>query len=103
MARCLIVFSAVVTLSLAFSAVRADDEKKVGMEVEANFKKLDANNDGKLSKEEFLRLAERFKDRSKARQRLGSIFDRIAGSLTGITQEQFKRYLESNPKKGPQP
>jgi hypothetical protein len=103
MARWLIVFSLPLTLILGLGTVRADDAKKSVAEVEAFFKKLDANNDGKLSKEEFLSLAERFKDRTKARQRLAIVYDRIDTGRMGITQEQFKMYLESNPKKDARP
>jgi Ca2+-binding EF-hand superfamily protein len=100
MARWLVVFSLLVVLGLAFYPARADDDtKKKVNDLLTYFKKLDANRDGRVSKDEFLKLADRFKDRVKARQKLATVYDEIDTNKKGITQDQFKQYLETHPKK----
>src|SRR5438552_6646731 len=75
----------------------ADESKKNGkIDPEMFFKKLDTNNDGKLSRDEFLKLADRVKDkdRERARARLAKFFDKLDSNRTGLTKEQFKAFLE---------
>jgi Ca2+-binding EF-hand superfamily protein len=73
----------------------AAQEKKKKVDVEALFKKLDANNDGKLNKDEFLKLADNFKEKDKARERLGQVFDKIDPKMEGISRDQFRKYIDS--------
>jgi Ca2+-binding EF-hand superfamily protein len=85
--------SLVLAMALGLSTgTRADDGKKG--EVDVFFRKLDANGDGKLNKDEFLQLAVRFKDRDRAAQRLSATYDKIDPANAGITKEQFRRFLE---------
>ena len=69
-----------VAFVLALSTAGADDkaEGKKGRGLEAIFKKLDTNNDGKLSKDEFKKLGElgqgRLKDKPEV---LDKLFDKL--------------------------
>jgi EF-hand domain pair len=78
--------------------VQAQDTQSK-LDVEAIFKKLDSNNDGKLSKDEFLKLADNFKNREKAREKLATAFEKFDTAKTGLTKDQFRRYLDSVKKK----
>ena len=67
---------------------------------EAIFKKLDANGDGKLSKDEFTKLTEfsggRFKDKPEL---LDKLFARLDANSDGsISLEEFKKFGERKPK-----
>ena len=65
------------------------------------FKKLDANGDGKLSKDEFLKLADRVKDADKA-SKFKNVLERAWTKLSvndAITQDQFKKFQEMKGKK----
>ena len=95
MARWLGLAFVVVTLALFLSAVNAQDTKQKKIDVETMFKKLDTNNDAKLSKDEFLKLADRFKDREKAREKLAQAFDKIDPQNRGISKAELKNYLDS--------
>ena len=91
---------ACVCIVLAGSLVLAGggDEpgKKSKGDVDAFFKKLDGNMDGKLSKDEFLKMAERAKEKEKARQKLSQAYDKIDPEKKGISKDSFRRYyLES--------
>jgi len=100
MARWVVAVTLLVTLGLVFYPARAgDDGKKNAAELIAYFKKLDTNSDGRVSKPEFLKLADRFKDKAKARQKLSAIYDEIDKERKGITEQQFKTYLETHPRK----
>src|SRR5437016_1087353 len=68
-------------------------EKKI--DIDAIFKKLDTNKDGKLSKDEFLKLADNFKDKEKAREKLAVAFDKIDPKNEGLSKEQFRKYLDT--------
>ena len=69
---------------------------------EAFFKKLDSNMDGRLSKEEFLRMADRAKEKEQARAKLSQEYDKLDPEKKGIAKEVFRRYLE-NGKNGDSP
>lgn len=83
---------------LSAAGFGADDEfkKKAKIDPDTFFKKLDANSDGKLSRDEFLKLADRVKDKDKdrVRDRLAKTFDRLDPQRKGLTKEQFKVFLE---------
>src|SRR5438477_13193640 len=59
------------------------------------FKKLDINRDGKLSKDEFWKLADRARERARAREKLAKVFDMLDPENKGITKDRFKTYLDS--------
>jgi hypothetical protein len=79
---------------LAQAGAGQDEPKKGLVDVEAFFTKLDANKDGKLNKDEFLKLADRAKEKDKAREKLGQVFDKIDPRNKGLTKDQFKKFLE---------
>src|SRR5579883_3076705 len=87
----LILFAA----ALLWTSAEAQDTPKKKIDVDAIFKKLDTNNDGKLSKDEFLKLAERFKDRDKAREKLTTTFMKIDTTNMGVSLEQFRKYFDN--------
>jgi Ca2+-binding EF-hand superfamily protein len=97
-------------LVLADVTGAADDDKKdkgkgQGLrDPEAVFKKLDTNKDGKLSKEEFMKLAElRAKsggDKDKAKEFLEQLFTKLDTNNDGfLSLEEFKKISELRPKK----
>ena len=90
----------VVALSIivAFSAANAQDTAKK-LDVDAIFKKLDLNNDGVLSKDEFLKLADNFKNKEQARKKLTDAFVILDTEMKGLTKTQFKSYLDDVKKK----
>jgi len=67
--------------------------------VDTFFTQLDKNKDGKLSRSEFVLLADRSQEKEKARQQLGQAFDKLDPANKGITREQFKRFLDAQKKK----
>ena len=77
--------------------------KKFKGDFEAFFKKLDTNMDGKLSKDEFLKIADRAKEKDQARQKLGQEYDKLDPAMKGITKELFRRYLENGKNGEPPP
>jgi hypothetical protein len=79
-------------LSGAGSAV-GDNPKKFNFD--AFFKKLDTNMDGRLSKEEFLKMADRAKEKEQARAKLSQAYDMLDPEMKGITKEVFRRFLEN--------
>lgn len=88
---------AMLSFALVLGAAGAGEDEakgKVKIDFDVFFSKLDMNKDGKLSKDEFLRLAERAKDKERARDKLSQAFDKIDPRNAGITKEQFKRFLE---------
>jgi hypothetical protein len=91
------------TAAFLLSGVHAQDTKKGKLDAEAIFRKLDEDNDGKLSKKEFLKLADNFKNRDKAREKLTAAFEKFDTDKMGLTQEQFRKYLDSVKKKDETP
>ncbi|HZZ78056.1 MAG TPA: EF-hand domain-containing protein [Gemmataceae bacterium] len=89
--------TAAVALTAVFmlNGVHAQDTQKKKLDSTVIFKKLDANSDGKLSKDEFLKLADHFKNRDKAREKLGASYTKFDTSMTGLTPDQFRMYLDS--------
>jgi hypothetical protein len=89
-----------VALSAVFllSAVEAQDTPKK-LDVDAIFKKLDLNGDGLLSKDEFLRLADSFKNKDQARKKLTDAFVSLDKEMKGLTKVQFRTYLDNVKKK----
>jgi len=86
--------------SLLFGGVQAQETKKGGVNVDVVFKKLDANADSKLQKDEFLRLADHFKDKGKAREKLTMAFETMDGQKKGfLSKDQFRNYLEAAKKR----
>jgi Ca2+-binding EF-hand superfamily protein len=87
------------TAMFLLGGVHAQDAQKKKLDAMVIFKKLDSNSDGKLSKEEFLKLADHFKNRDKAREKLTASFVTFDTSKTGLSQDQFRMYLDSVKKK----
>src|SRR5437660_1082731 len=93
-------------LALGLSTVGAgDNEPKKKPDAEALFKKLDTNSDGKLTRDEFLQLADRIKEKAgeekgeKAREFLGKVFDKLDADNKGyLTLAQFKKFGEMRKK-----
>jgi Ca2+-binding EF-hand superfamily protein len=78
----------------------AQDKKQPKVDVDGVFKKLDVNSDGKLQKAEFLKLADHFKDKEKAREKLTVAFTKIDERMVGyLSKEQFRTYIENGKKK----
>jgi Ca2+-binding EF-hand superfamily protein len=100
MTKALGILSLVLGLSLFMGPAGADDaaKSKYKGDFEAFFKKLDTNMDGKLSKDEFLQMADRAKEREKARVKLAKVFEMLDPENKGLTKEQFKTYLDSKKK-----
>jgi len=99
MIRCPAALFAVLTAMFLLNSVQAQDTKKPKLDIDIVFKKLDSNNDGKLVKDEFLRLADRFKDKEKAREKLTRTHNIIDPRNIGLTRDQFRRYLDGVKKK----
>ena len=68
-------------------------------DIDAIFRKLDTNKDGRLSKDEFLKIADRFRDRDRARSQLGQTFDKLDPTNQGLTRDQFRMFAEVRHKK----
>jgi len=83
---------------LALSTAGADDkvESKKTPALEGLFKRLDANKDGKLSKEEFKQLAELGQGRLKDKPELvDKLFEKLDADGDGfVTLEEFKKLAE---------
>jgi Ca2+-binding EF-hand superfamily protein len=103
MARRIGMLCTAMALGLLLSSASAQEQKKGTFDIDAIFKKLDTNNDGKLSKDEFLKLADRFKDKEKAREKLTKAFERFDTQKMGLTKVQFRKYVESVKKKDETP
>jgi hypothetical protein len=80
-------------------ALSAGDDGKKGKEIDVIFGKLDANRDGRLSKDEFLKVAEKFRDKEKARKHLGLTYDKLDPDQKGLSREQFRAFADAAAKK----
>jgi len=93
MARLIGLLSFALAIVLLAGSAGGQETKKI--DVDRFFKKLDTNNDGKLSKDEFLKLAEVFKDKQKAREKLTVVFDKIDPKNEGLSKDQFRTYIDT--------
>jgi Ca2+-binding EF-hand superfamily protein len=84
-----------IMLAAGFLLNSAHAQGPKSIDVDGIFKKLDTNNDGKLSKDEFLKLADSFKNKEKAREKLAIVFDKIDPKNEGLTRERFRMFMES--------
>jgi Ca2+-binding EF-hand superfamily protein len=99
MARWLALLVLALSLIIVLVPAWGGDDTKKAMDLETYFKKLDTNSDGRVTKPEFLKLASHFKDRTKAKAWLGTVYDQIDTERKGITREQLKQYLDNKRKK----
>jgi Ca2+-binding EF-hand superfamily protein len=97
--RVLGMFALVFTALVLLGPARAADDGKKGKDIDAIFRKLDANMDGKLTKSEFLKIADRFRDKDRARVELGLTFDKLDPNNKGLTSVQFRTFVETTAKK----
>jgi hypothetical protein len=86
-------------ITVLLGPLTAGDNGKNGKDIDAIFHKLDTNKDGKLSKDEFLRIADRFRDKDKARVHLAQTYDKLDPQRKGLTPVQFRVFLEASRKK----
>jgi Ca2+-binding EF-hand superfamily protein len=91
---CALFLAACIVLTpIAFGEERADAD------IDSIFQKLDVNKDGKLSKDEFLKMADRFRDKEKARSQLGQTYDKLDPNNRGLTRDQFRSFVATSLKK----
>jgi hypothetical protein len=92
----------IASLGLFLAAASAQEPKTGGKtagkkaDVEQMFKKLDSDGNGKLSREEFVKLADKVSDadkQAKARDFLGKVFDKF-GNGNELTLEQLKKFQD---------
>ncbi|MFN4260017.1 MAG: EF-hand domain-containing protein [Gemmataceae bacterium] len=100
MFRLLLGSTLICAMGLVIGTAEADDDAKRGQRPspEELFKKLDTNNDGKISKEEFSKFGERFKERvgeEKFKEFQSRMFSRLDADGDGfISAEEFKKFGE---------
>src|SRR5688572_5936028 len=82
-------------LVLTRSGIAGDNGKKAKGDFDAFFKKLDSNMDGKLTRGEFLKMADRAKEKEQARKQLSQAYDKLDPEKKGVTRERFKTFLEN--------
>jgi Ca2+-binding EF-hand superfamily protein len=99
MTRLVGVFALFLAATSLLAPLTAGDETRPEKHIEAMFRKLDTNKDGRLSKDEFLKIADRFRDKDKARTELGQTFDKLDPGNKGLTKDQFRRIVETRLKK----
>jgi Ca2+-binding EF-hand superfamily protein len=88
-----------VSMVLVTSAGAADEQKDKKRDPAALFKKLDTNNDGKISKDEFLKIADKIKAKAgddkaaKITQMLEKAFDKLDTNKDGyLSPDEFKAF-----------
>ncbi len=84
---------------LSLGSAQAGDDGKKSKDIDAIFRKLDANMDGKLTRDEFLKIADRFRDKDRARVELALTFDKLDPKNKGLTKDQFRTFVETTTKK----
>lgn len=85
---------------LLMGSAQAQDGKKTQVDVDAVFKKLDSNGDNKLQKDEFLKLADHFKDKGKAREKLTTAFTTMDANKRGyLSKDQLRSYFDAAKKR----
>jgi hypothetical protein len=89
-----------IALALTLGVSAGENGKKAKGDFEAFFKKLDTNMDGKLTKDEFLKMAERAKEKEQARRQLSQAYDKLDSDKKGVTRERFKAFLEKKANSG---
>jgi hypothetical protein len=100
MKRLVAILTLIAALAVSLGPAAAGDKPgKQGKDIDAIFHKLDTNKDGKLSKDEFLKIAERFRDKEKARVQLGQTYDKLDPQRRGLSQGQFRMFIEASRKK----
>jgi Ca2+-binding EF-hand superfamily protein len=94
----LILFTAVAAL---VGPLTAGDDGRPARDIDKMFRKLDANKDGRLTRDEFLKIADHFRDtdKDKARTRLGQAFDKLDPEQRGLSRDQFRSFIETVRKK----
>jgi Ca2+-binding EF-hand superfamily protein len=96
MTRLVGIFVVVGVVVFVLGNAEGQDKKQPKLDVDAIFKKLDTNTDGKLQKDEFVKMAEKYKDQAKAREKLTMVFAKIDDKGVGyLSKEQFRMFLES--------
>jgi Ca2+-binding EF-hand superfamily protein len=104
MKRTLLTLAALAVSAVAISTACAEDGDKGKDKGKRNpenlFKKLDANGDGKVSKEEFAKMAERAGGKGKGGKGGDKLFGRLDGDNDGfISKDEFKKMSEMRGKK----
>jgi len=109
MARRFLAAVMVVGLAMASSVAADGDKKGEGKrDPEMLFKKLDANSDGKLSKDEFVKLAELRKGDGEGKGKGGEFLDKLFTKLDvdndgSLSLDEFKKFGELRGEKGKRP
>jgi EF hand len=99
MKRLVGIFALLVAAGLTFGTLAAGDIGTKGKDLDAYFHKLDLNMDGRLTKDEFLKIADKFRDKEKARRQLGLTYDKIDPEQKGLTKDQFRTLVEARAKR----
>ena len=95
-----VLLAAAFVLAGGFQAFAGGGDKgKKKMDVKATFKKLDTNNDGKLSKDEFHKF-HRGKQEETKTKRIDKLFDTLDKNSDGsLSLEEFEKVSEHRKKK----
>jgi len=100
MSRLVGAFFLLAAMFVLLGSADAQQPKKGAIDVDGVFKKLDSNGDTKLQKDEFLRLADHFKDKGKAREKLTSAFTMMDADKKGfLSKDQFRNYFDAAKKR----
>ncbi|MCS6852930.1 MAG: EF-hand domain-containing protein [Gemmataceae bacterium] len=98
MIRLSVLTSVLTGLLLVAGAPGADDNNKPRFDPEAIFKKVDANGDGKLSKEEFQKITELGKGKGRgdrAKEMIGKLFEKLDANNDGsLSLDEYKKMRE---------